>query len=206
MSRNRPTRKAPDHAGQFRLNFQPRAGCASAFANARRAGTTACLGSRSRIPESCHSSSCLLFQISTCMAEQLCTRRLGRRRAFGGLEEGVLRSRGGRRGRLLGMAARHPRQVAAQYINGERAGHKERSDPEAPVAVHPSPVRARIGLAVVAAVSFRIVLVSSHLFSVDRWHSLRRASRDSSGAAAGLAGVRRIPSRRERSSGCAPFL
>jgi len=33
--------------------------------------------------------------------------------------------------------------------------------------VHPSPVRARVGLTAVAAMSFKVMLVSSHFFSIE---------------------------------------
>jgi hypothetical protein len=66
----------------------------------------------------------------------------------------------------------HPGQIAAKYVNGQRTRHQYSANPEAPVPMHPLPIRARIGLTTVAAVSLRVVLVSSHLFSMNsanRW-------------------------------------
>jgi hypothetical protein len=48
--------------------------------------------------------------------------------------------------------------------------------PETPVTMHPSPVWARIGLASVATVSFRVVVISSQLFSIAAEYSPRRAA------------------------------
>ena len=70
-----------------------------------------------------------------------------------------------RRHRGLLMSARYPRKVSTEHVNCKRSGHQDRAYPESPVAMHSAPVRTRIGLTRVTAVSFWIVLVSSHLFS-----------------------------------------
>jgi hypothetical protein len=70
----------------------------------------------------------------------------------------------------------NPRQVAAQNEDSERRSHQKRTYPEAPVTMHTSPVRTRIGFTAVAAVSFPVVPVSRHLFSISAWHSPRRAA------------------------------
>jgi hypothetical protein len=70
----------------------------------------------------------------------------------------------------------NPRQVDAQNEDSERRRHEKRAYPEAPVAMHPSPVRARIGLAIIAAVSFPVVPVSCHLVSISAPYSPRRAA------------------------------
>jgi hypothetical protein len=57
-----------------------------------------------------------------------------------------------------------------------RFGHADRTYPEAPVTMHPSPVRPRIGLTPVAAISFQIVLASGHLVSNAVEYSPRRAA------------------------------
>jgi hypothetical protein len=61
--------------------------------------------------------------------------------------------------------SRNPRQVAAEHIYGERRRHQDRAHPEAPITMHPAPVRAGIGLAATAA-AFMVVLVSGHLASM----------------------------------------
>lgn len=74
--------------------------------------------------------------------------------------------------RPLRSAPWHPGQIAAENVDAKRRGHQKRSDPEAPVMVHSPPIRARIGLASFPAVSFGIVLVSGHFFSIS--HGFRR--------------------------------
>ena len=74
------------------------------------------------------------------------------------------------------MAPWNPGQVAAQHVNGKRRCHKKRTYPETPVAMHPPPVRAGIGLTLVAAISFVIVLASRHFFSISTEYSPRRAA------------------------------
>jgi hypothetical protein len=64
------------------------------------------------------------------------------------------------------LAAWNPRKVFTQNVNGKRSKHEDDAQPETPVAVHAPPVRSWIGLTAVAAVSFKIVLVSCHLDSV----------------------------------------
>jgi hypothetical protein len=64
----------------------------------------------------------------------------------------------------------NPCQIPTQNVNRECRKHEDCSCPEAPVTMHPSPVRTGIGLAPVAAISFLIVLASGHLFST-RIHS-----------------------------------
>jgi hypothetical protein len=74
------------------------------------------------------------------------------------------------------MAIWNPRQIAAENIDSERGRHEHSAYPEAPVTVHPPPVWAGIGLPGAAAVSFRIVLVSSHLFSMAALYRPPRAA------------------------------
>ena len=69
-------------------------------------------------------------------------------------------------GNLPRMANRHPCKITAEHVDSQRACHKRRPNPEAPVSMHAPPIRPRIWLATVAAVSFWIVLVSRHCFSV----------------------------------------
>jgi hypothetical protein len=76
----------------------------------------------------------------------------------------------------LPVAIWNPRQIAAQNIDGERGSHEDRSYPEFPVTVHTPPVRTWGWLAVVTAVSFGIVPVTSHCSSTsDKYSSLRVA-------------------------------
>ena len=70
----------------------------------------------------------------------------------------------------------NPCQVATQNVDSERGSHEDSAYPEAPVAMHPSPVRARIGLTSVATISFQIVLAPCHLFSIAAEYSPRRAA------------------------------
>jgi hypothetical protein len=74
------------------------------------------------------------------------------------------------------MTVWNPRQVATQNIDSERSSHEDSAYPEAPVTMHPSPVRARIGLTPVAAISFQIVLAPGPLFSFTAEYSPRRAA------------------------------
>jgi hypothetical protein len=74
------------------------------------------------------------------------------------------------------MAIWNPRQIAAQNIDGERGSHEDGSYPEAPVTMHPSPVRAGIGFANAVAVAFGVMLVSSHCFSISDEYSPQRAA------------------------------
>jgi len=62
----------------------------------------------------------------------------------------------------------NPCQIAAKHVYGECGRHQDRACPEAPIAMHPSPVRAWIWLTGVAAVALMIVFVSSHLFSISQ--------------------------------------
>jgi hypothetical protein len=82
------------------------------------------------------------------------------------LQSNTLLLRSGRWCRRLRLAARYPRKVSAQHINGDRGSHKDRTYPKAPVKVHPSPVGAGIRLTLLATISFAVVSVSGHLFSV----------------------------------------
>jgi hypothetical protein len=74
------------------------------------------------------------------------------------------------------MAIWRPRQVAAQNIDSECGSDKDSAYPEAPVTVHPPPVRTRIGFTSVAAISFRVVLASCHFVSIAWEYSLLRAA------------------------------
>src|ERR1035438_8058472 len=86
--------------------------------------------------------------------------------------------------RMERKAARNPRQVAAQNVNGERGKHEDGAYPEAPVAMHASPVWARVGLANLVAISFVVVFAPGHLFSISALSPIgrrrlpRSASRD----------------------------
>ena len=73
------------------------------------------------------------------------------------------------------MAARNPRQVSAENIDGDRGKHQDCAHPEAPVTMHAPPIRARIWLTTVVAVSFGVVPVSGHFFSILALHSPRRS-------------------------------
>ena len=63
------------------------------------------------------------------------------------------------------MAVGKQCQVAAKNINRDGRCHEKRTYPEAPVTMHPPPVRAGVGLAAIAAVSFMVMLASGHLVS-----------------------------------------
>jgi len=64
------------------------------------------------------------------------------------------------------VAMWNPCQVAAQNVNREHSRHEDRADPEAPVTMHTLPVRARLGFAAVATISFMVVLASGHFSSI----------------------------------------
>jgi hypothetical protein len=64
------------------------------------------------------------------------------------------------------MTVWNPRQVATQNVDSERGSHEDNAYPEAPVTMHPPPVRASIGLTPVATISFQIVFATGHLFSI----------------------------------------
>jgi hypothetical protein len=66
---------------------------------------------------------------------------------------------------LLRSSPRNRRHAADKNEDSERCSHQERACPEAPVTVHPSPVRTRIRFTAIAAVSFRVVPVSRHCVS-----------------------------------------
>ena len=74
------------------------------------------------------------------------------------------------------MAIWNPRQVATQDVDGERGGHEDSTNPEAPVTMHPSPVRAGSGFAGSVAVSLRVVLISCQLVSIAEEYSPLRAA------------------------------
>jgi hypothetical protein len=74
------------------------------------------------------------------------------------------------------MAIWNPRQIATKHVNGQGRSHENRSYPEAPVTMHAPPVRTGIGLAPVAAISFQVVLASSHFVSISWEYSPRRAA------------------------------
>ena len=67
---------------------------------------------------------------------------------------------------MVRLAARNPSEVSTQNINGDGGKHKDCANPEAPITVHTPPIGARIGLAIIAAISFEVVLVSGHSFSI----------------------------------------
>jgi hypothetical protein len=74
------------------------------------------------------------------------------------------------------MAIGNPRQITAQNIDGKRGTHKHSAYPEPPITMHPSPVRPWIGFPSAVAVSFWVVLVSSHFSSnSDEYSPLRAA-------------------------------
>jgi hypothetical protein len=75
------------------------------------------------------------------------------------------------------MTVWNPRQVATQDVDCECPSHEDSAYPKAPVMVHSSPVRARIGLSAVAAVSFGIVFVAGQFSSIAAEYSPRRAAR-----------------------------
>jgi hypothetical protein len=74
------------------------------------------------------------------------------------------------------MTIWNPRQIATQNIDSERGSHEDRAYPKAPVTMHPSPIRAGIGLTPVAAISFHVVLASCHFVSIAGEYSPRRAA------------------------------
>ena len=74
------------------------------------------------------------------------------------------------------MAIWNPRQIATQNVDCERGGHEDSANPEAPVTMHPSPVRTGIGFAGAVAVSLRVVLVSCQFVSIAGEYSPRRAA------------------------------
>jgi hypothetical protein len=74
------------------------------------------------------------------------------------------------------MAIWDPSQIAAQNIDCERGSHEDSAYPEAPVTMHPSPVRARIRFAVFSTISLTVVLASSHFVSIFCEYSPRRAA------------------------------
>jgi hypothetical protein len=75
------------------------------------------------------------------------------------------------------MVIWNPRQIATQNIDSERGSHEDSAYPEAPVTMHPPPVRTGIGLTPVAAISFLIVFASCHFVSISWEYSPRRAAR-----------------------------
>jgi hypothetical protein len=80
------------------------------------------------------------------------------------------------RHRRLPMTVWNPSQVATQDVDCECPGHDYGVYPEAPVMVHPSQVRARIGLFAVAAVAFGAVFVAGQISSIAAEYSPRRAA------------------------------
>jgi hypothetical protein len=64
------------------------------------------------------------------------------------------------------QAARNPRKVSTQNVNGDSGNHEDRANPEAPVIMHTPPVWAGVRLATIAAISFMIVFASGHHFSI----------------------------------------
>jgi len=71
------------------------------------------------------------------------------------------------------MAVWYPRQIATQNIDSERGSHEDRAYPEAPVTMHPSPVRPGIRFTSAVAIPFGVVLVSSHFVSISWEYSPR---------------------------------
>jgi len=63
------------------------------------------------------------------------------------------------------MAVWNPREVAAQNVNGECSGHKNRTYPEAPVTMHTPPVGTGARFAALTAISLPVMLASRHLVS-----------------------------------------
>ena len=74
------------------------------------------------------------------------------------------------------MAARDPCQVTTQDVDCQRRCQQDCANPEAPVTMHPSPVRTGIGFAGAVAVSLRVVLVSCQFVSIAGEYSPRRAA------------------------------
>jgi hypothetical protein len=71
---------------------------------------------------------------------------------------------------MLQWAARNPRQITTQNINGDRGKHEDGAYPKTPVTMHPRPVRTWIGLAFIAfiaAISLEIVLTARHFVLSD---------------------------------------
>jgi hypothetical protein len=94
----------------------------------------------------------------------------------GGAIRGAFLIRRTCRYRWLLMTVWNPRQVATQDVDCERPSHEDSTYPKAPVTVHPSPVRARIWLSAVAAVSFGVVFVAGQISSIAAEYSPRRAA------------------------------
>jgi hypothetical protein len=116
-----------------------------------------------------HPSSKSFFQNVEAVAEQPCSAdsigRIASLRHRAGRADGTPLLRGCGWQLLSRLAAWNPRQVSTQNVDGDRRKHEDRAYPKAPVTMHSPPVRAWIGFASVAAVSFEIVLVSCHFFS-----------------------------------------
>jgi hypothetical protein len=74
------------------------------------------------------------------------------------------------------MAIWNPRQITARNVNSERGSHQDNAYPEAPITMHAPPIWTRIGLPAVAAISFHVVLASSHFVSISWEYSPRRAA------------------------------
>jgi hypothetical protein len=66
------------------------------------------------------------------------------------------------------MAIWDPSQIAAQNIDCERGSHEDSAYPEAPITMHPPPVRTGIGLPTVVAIALHVVLASRHFVSICR--------------------------------------
>jgi hypothetical protein len=70
----------------------------------------------------------------------------------------------------------NPRQIEAQNANGERRRHEERANPETPATMHSFAPGAWARLTDFVTISFPVVPVSCHLFSIatsySAWHSL----------------------------------
>ena len=67
---------------------------------------------------------------------------------------------------MVRLAAWNPSEVSTQNINGDGGKHKDGANQEAPVTMHTPPIGARIGLAMIATLSFEVVLVAGHPFSI----------------------------------------
>ena len=74
------------------------------------------------------------------------------------------------------MAVWNPRQIATQNVDRQGRCHENRSYPETPVAMHPSPIWTRARFAAVATISLMIVLVSCHFVSIAGEYSPLRAA------------------------------
>jgi hypothetical protein len=64
------------------------------------------------------------------------------------------------------MTVWSPRQIATQNIDSKRYSHANCANPEAPIAMHAPPIRPWSRFTVGTAVSFWVVLASSHCFSI----------------------------------------